>query len=104
MQVLKKWVDNEQSSNSSQADSSEESAPVAEDNEDTETERSAVEIETERLVVEAGQSLLDQWNNLKEVFKIPKKDKKDSRPIGRSTREFYFEKIFDSNNNFFHRF
>ena len=87
MQVLKKWVDNEQSSNSSQADSSEESAPVAEETEETETEKSAEEIETERQVVETGQALLDQWNSLKEVFKIPKKDKKDTKPV--ASRELF---------------
>lgn len=75
MQVLKKWVDNEQSSNSSQADSSEESAPIPEETE----ERTVEETEADRQVVEAGQALLDQWNNLKEVFKIPKKEKKDNK-------------------------
>ena len=81
-QVLKKWTDNEQSSNSSQADSSEESAPV----EETE-EKSPQEAESERQVVESGQALLDQWNNLKEVFKIPKKDKKETKPSYSSARE-----------------
>ena len=85
VQVLKKWVDNEQSSNSSQADSSEESAPVPE--KETETEKSADEMEAERQVVEAGQALLDQWNSLKEVFKFPKRDKKNTKPAANNSRE-----------------
>ena len=89
--MLKKWVDNEQSSNSSQADSSEESAPIVEEGDETEREKSVAELETDRLVVEAGQGLLDQWNNLKEVFKIPKKDKKDSKPVSFSSSEWFSE-------------
>ena len=82
-QVLKKWTDNEQSSNSSQADSSEESAPNTEET----GEKSPEEVESERQVVESGQALLDQWNSLKEVFKIPKKDKKETKPSYSSTRK-----------------
>lgn len=74
LQVLKKWVDNEDSSNSSQADSSEESAPIPED---APPEESPVETEADRNVIEVGQHLLNTWNALKEVFKIPKKEKKE---------------------------
>ena len=68
---MKKWVDNEQSSNSSQADSSEEGAPCAADEPETDADRG---------VIDAGQLLLNQWSQLKEVFKIPKKDKKPIEP------------------------
>lgn len=70
---MTKWVDNEQSSNSSQADSSEEGPPISED--PTGEVPVPEESESDRLVIEAGQALLQQWSTLKEVFKIPKKDK-----------------------------
>ena len=37
-------------------------------------------------VLEEGIKLLNQWNNLKEVFKIPKKDKKPNSPKPRKIR------------------
>ena len=119
VQVLKKWLDIEQSSSSSQADSSEEGVPVQEERavegtvaeeggvveeggvavetsvageEDAAEEGNIVEegteesvpgeqspplpeTETDVNVLEVGHLLLNQWNSLKEVFKIPKKDK-----------------------------
>ena len=48
--------------------------------------------EMERAVVDSGTALLNQWNNLKEVFKIPKKEKKPE-PSNRGKLMFLFSEF-----------